>query len=137
MSDPLYSAVNPDVLGRYYLRHFMAIEEEGLTSRSKIAAQLAIRDRKIDELQQAQEGVLLRVTTMPPNEIERSVRQAYPNAGPETLLLIWCPPRDLPETMAYAVVHDDATRRSYEELAHGLSLFLVRTRQVYLLESKG
>lgn len=77
------------------------------------------------------------VTDMLPDEIERSVHDEYPNAEHETVLLIWCPLRALPETMAYAVVHDDKTRRAYEDLAHGLSLCLVRTRLVYLLESKG
>ena len=46
----LYPKQNPTKLEPYYRNHVLAMTAEGLNSKSDIAAQLAWRDKRIDEL---------------------------------------------------------------------------------------
>ena len=49
----LYAQRDYRALGDYYLKHIEAMTEEKLHSKADIAAELAIRDRKIKELEKA------------------------------------------------------------------------------------
>ena len=49
-SQRLYAKRDKEALGDYYVRHVSAMTGEGLHWKSDIAAELAWRDRQIDEL---------------------------------------------------------------------------------------
>lgn len=70
MTDKLYDK-NRDVqaLGDYWLKHLSAMTEEDLHSKSDIAAELAWRDKQIDELK-------LRLSAVVRSSLERSAEEA-------------------------------------------------------------
>ena len=54
----IYPDVDPEDLGLHYIRHIDRMTVEGLHSKSDIAAQLALRDKEIEELRKENEALL-------------------------------------------------------------------------------
>jgi hypothetical protein len=48
----MYAERDLDMLGEYYTRHVEAMTAEGLHDKSAIAAELAWRDKRIDDMEQ-------------------------------------------------------------------------------------